>query len=191
MTEQIHPLIDLLKGFSRANRRDTFSMIQAANMAQSNAAMQHNRRRMEAQVDAALKAKCGDLYEAPNEDESMGNMFLNSPIIGDDAIRKLAALVNANATAGSNTDLAGGTGSTQQPTPAPLEPQLSQLPGHGKVPVPSTMSKLGSWVLGKFLPLALASGIGVAAAKYFAPTLKDTDTDTIIDIDPVPWKPNQ
>ena len=50
---------------------------------------------MEKQVDALLKAKykeCGmeGAYEPPDEDDDMGNTYINCPIVGNEAVAAIA-----------------------------------------------------------------------------------------------------
>lgn len=145
------------------------SMVMVKNMLTDHKAMHHNRRRMDAQVDAALRSKCGDNYQPPDEEDDMGITLLNSPVIGDDALKKLAAMVsaNANATADANAS---------SPAPAPVSSPASQAKK-------SLLQKVLPYALGA----TLSAGTAAAATWYLSP--KDTDTNSQYDISAVEYEP--
>jgi hypothetical protein len=71
------------------------NFVHVAGQVDNNNMLKRNARRMEAQVDAALKAKykqCGmeGVYEPPDEEDDMGNTYINCPIIGNEGIRAIA-----------------------------------------------------------------------------------------------------
>ena len=136
-------------------------MAQVANVVEANRQAHHTKRRLDAQVDALLKAKCGDLYNPPEADE-MGHIFLNSPIIGSEAINQIADVID---------DEAGDSEVQFRPGPPPGQfPSLSGI-----------LKKMLMWAL----PLLLTSLVTLAIAWYFMPS--DTDTQNEFDIEAIPF----
>jgi hypothetical protein len=71
--------------------------------------LQKNFDRADAQVDALQRGRCVNKDYKPPEDD-VGHTFLNSPIIGNDALQQIAGQVAGQVTKQSTTSPASGLG---------------------------------------------------------------------------------
>ena len=178
-------LSENVKGLMQRSHKDMLAMLSVADMANMQSRTQANMDRMNAQVDAQLK-KCNPAYKPPEGDEVGNFTFINAGILADQ--QTASALVNAIRD-GEKGGQAEGDAAPVAAAPVPVPQQ--QMPVYQPVPAPVPQSKTMIDRLkdsGKYLlPFLIGSGVSIAAAKYFAPD--DTDTDTITEVDVVPWSP--
>lgn len=96
MSETSSEILDFVRDImadERASERESFSQASVAAYVDGNTRQKQIARRMDAQVDAALKTKyknCGHegAYEPPDEDD-MSSTYINCKIVGDKAIEQL------------------------------------------------------------------------------------------------------
>lgn len=123
------------------DHKGTIAYILAAGIHDQQKESLRTKRRLDAQVDAMYKAKCGDLYQPPDilgsEDDEMQITFLNSPIIGDDAMTQIRQMESAGLAAENN----------------------QSVPPQSKTPFWKKALMVG-------LPVLAAGGIGAAAAYF-------------------------
>lgn len=143
------------------------NLVDVLNHLQMGQRMQHNARRMDAQVDMHLRERCGDSYQAPDEDD-MGNNLLNNVFIGDDAITQLRDLFTDSNQQNATTAPAAAT----QPTPAPANSQT-----------PAWKKALGT------AAIVGATAVGTGAVMNYLSDDTDTDTLNVYEIEAVPFDP--
>jgi hypothetical protein len=145
-------LFDKLLKAHRASDREAFSLASVAAYVQNQGRKIHVDQRMDAQVDAYLKAKyneCGqpDVYQPPATDDDMaGSTLINCTFNSDEAVQQITSAI-------------GELGKTEgqepaQPEPAPQPEKPKQRPWWGRL-------------LGTLAAVGLGAAITFGAAKYF------------------------
>lgn len=182
-------LLDRITNRVDAYRQDTMTGVDVINRLNMNGRLQHNFRRMDAQVDAHMKKQHGDCYTPPSEDESdmAEGHRVNSPItftvIGDSAAKALSEQLNAvYPPDGTSTD--GTTASAASDANANASPSSS----------PNV--KKNGWVIPAAIAGAslLGGGLGAAGSLLLndPPEIPDfIDTDSQYDISAIPFNPDQ
>jgi hypothetical protein len=153
-----------IQDLGNRNFRNTQAMVNVAHSHKMNEDLHRAGREQWAQVQALMKAKCGDNYQPPDED--MGTTFINSPIFSNEAIDKLIA-------AHASSDK----------TPDRSSPETST--GAARTPDVKTGSGFLKPALKMLLPLLIGSAVTIAATKYFAP---EVPVD-LYDIEAMPYVP--
>lgn len=84
--------IAALFGLKQKSNADGVNSIHALGSLSTHEQLTRHARQNEAVINAYWKSKCGDSYEAPEED--MSNNFVNCSIVSDAAISQLASVIN-------------------------------------------------------------------------------------------------
>jgi hypothetical protein len=173
-------LLEKLFAQKVASDRECFSMASVAQYVAQGNAMQHTRKRQQAQVDAMLKAKyeaCGipEAYEPPSEDgDEVANTLINCNFWGDEAVQNVAQSIEAVVK------------DEPKDEPAPDQPTTTQ---------PAQPNGWSKWFKSAILGASLigAGGLGAIVAQWLSPTAttivsgqKDTDTRNVIRPDTEP-----
>lgn len=81
-----------LFGLKQKSSADGINSIHALGSLSTREQLDRHAKQNEAVINAYWKSKCGDAYEAPEED--MGSNFVNCSIVSDAAINQLASIIN-------------------------------------------------------------------------------------------------
>ncbi len=195
----MNQLAENLKALMQRSHGDMMNYLCVADMAQMSARQQHNMDRMDAQVDAQLKS-CNPHYIPPESgtgptiinDGVMSNAQFEALQNGDDADMP-SVFVNAGIMVDPSTanNLINSLKTDQPPPANPPQQQPPQLPQQqlpqSTPPPKSTLADKVKQQAAKLIPLLIATSVGVAAARYFAPVSNDSDTQ--YEIETIPYIP--